>query len=747
MIGRPATPAQLLRLLFLVIALAAAPVAAFAQSAPAAPAQGAAPAPAPVTAEELDRLVSALQDDAQRARLVEQLRGLIAAQRGIEAKEETTPATLLSDISTRIDAISGEMVAAAAVIVDAPRVIGWIEREASDPDSRAFWLEVFLKLGVIFGFALFAEWALRTALRRPRRTLSNGGTRHLVLRLVLTLLRAALDALPILAFAGIAYLILPLTAPRFGTAHVATTLVSAYVTARIIAAVARIVLLPRNATPLLAQLSEETRSYLYVWIKRFAYVAVYTYAVAEGTWWLGIPGSIYALLLKTAALVLTTLAVVFVLQNRVAVSDWLRGRAYDQLVEGEASGWRILRSRLADTWHILAILYIVGIFLVYTLRIEGGFTFVLRATLLTLAVLFAARFAVGLVRRASRRGFAIGSDLKSRYPTLEARANRYLPVITAVAAVLIYAFAALAMLQAWDVESFSWFGSDVGRRLTGVAISIGTILLVALVLWEIFSSAVERYLSGVDSRGQPVARSARARTLLPLMRTSVLVVLIVLVAMVVLSELGVNIAPLLAGAGVVGLAIGFGSQALVKDVITGLFILIEDTLAVGDVVDVGKGHAGVVEAISIRIIRIRDGAGTLHAVPFSEVTSVNNMTKDYAYHVANIPLSYREDIDRVSEIIRAVGGELMADAELRPSILEPLEIVGIDRMSELGIVLQARIKTLARKQWGVGREFSRRLKQEFDRQGIEMPYAYKPNYLADIAAAEAPEKPAKAKRA
>ncbi len=119
-----------------------------------------------------------------------------------------------------------------------------------------------------------------------------------------------------------------------------------------------------------------------------------------------------------------------------------------------------------------------------------------------------------------------------------------------------------------------------------------------------------------------------------------------------LSEIGVDIAPLLAGAGVVGLAIGFGSQALVKDVITGLFILIEDTMAVGDVVDVGKGHSGVVEAISIRTIRLRDSAGALHAVPFSEVTSVANLTKDYAYVVANIGLSYREDIDRVSAVLQ-----------------------------------------------------------------------------------------------
>lgn len=735
----------LMSALFLCLAalsMAEAPPVAAQQSAATAPAQSAS---APVTEDELNRLLATLQDEKQRAQLVEQLRGLIAAQRGVEQQQEAAPATLLNELSTRIDAISGEVVAAAGVVVDAPRLIAWLHLQATDPPARAFWLEVALKLGVVFGFALFGEWLLRTLLLRPRRSLGNNASEHLVLRLLFIAMRAVLDALPILAFAGLAYLILPFTEPRFATAQVATTLVSAYVTARFIIAMARIILLPRRSASLLHGLSEETRSYLYVWIKRFAYTAVWGYSAAAGAWWLGVPGGIYAILLKLSALVVATLGVIFVLQNRGPVGDWLRGRSTPG---GTASGWRLLRNRLADTWHILAIVYIVAIFLVYALRVEGGFIFVLRGTLLSIAVILVARLIVGLVRRVSGRGFAIGNDLKTRFPTLESRANRYLPVLTMVVATLVYAFATLAILQAWTIDAFSWLNSPFGRRLTGGVISIGTVLLVALVLWEIFSSAIERYLSAVDSDGAPLARSARARTLLPLLRTSMLVVLIVLLSLIILSELGIDIGPLLAGAGVVGLAIGFGSQALVKDVITGLFILIEDQLAVGDVVDVGKGHAGVVEAISIRTIRLRDNAGAVHSVPFSEVTSISNMTRDYAYFVANVPLSYREDVDRVGDILSEVAQSLRDDAAFRPFILAPLEFIGIDKMTELGVVVQARLKTLPRKQWPIGREFNRRMKQAFDRYGIEMPYAVNPNYLADAAAEAAKrEPPAQAKTA
>src|SRR5215813_2486095 len=184
-------------------------------------------------------------------------------------------------------------------------------------------------------------------------------------------------------------------------------------------------------------------------------------------------------------------------------------------------------------------------------------------------------------------------------------------------------------------------------------------LLIALTVWEIFASAIDRYLNGIDETGIP--RRTRIRTLLPLLRTAMLSVLVVLTSLIILSHIGMDITPLLAGAGVIGVAIGFGSQALVKDIITGLFILMEDQIAVGDVVDIGKDHAGVVEAITVRTIRLRDQAGTVHTVPFSEVTTVKNLTRDFAYVVARITIPIGQDTDRVVEILHEVSEELMAD--------------------------------------------------------------------------------------
>src|SRR5579883_1847918 len=531
------------------------------------------PTPAPVSVDDLQKLVNTLQDDKARAQLVTELQGLIAAQRGAEQKQAAeNPATLLTDLSQQLDSISSEILDATAVVVDAPRLIGWLDEQASDAHARARWLGIGLKLGIVFGAAMLGEWIVRRLFRRPGAHLASRTSDALAVRFLIMLLQFVVEALPVLAFVGVAYFVLPLVQARFTSGHVAEVIIDATLTARLILAAARVLLLSSSAATLYP-LGDETRNYLYIWVRRFTGWAVYGFALAAATWWLGIPGAFYVLLLRGTLIVLAVLAVIFVLQNRVAVADILRGKPH-ATGDGAAAdrGWHRLRQRLADTWHVLAIIYIVATFGTYVLDIQGGFVFVFRATLLSIVVVVAAGLIVRSVRRLSQRGFAISADLKTRFPTLEMRANRYLPVLTLAVAVIVYFFAALTLLQAWGIAAFAWFDTNFGRRVTGGLVSI---------------------------------------------------VLVTIVGFIVLSELGVDIAPLLAGAGVVGLAIGFGSQALVKDVITGLFILLEDTMAVGEVVDVGGGHTGMVEAISIRTIKLRDQSGTVHTVPFSSVSTVD----------------------------------------------------------------------------------------------------------------------------
>jgi moderate conductance mechanosensitive channel len=668
-----------------------------------------------VTIDELERLVDTLQNDSARVKLVADLRALIAAQRG-GAAEKPAAVTFFGQLSQQVDALTGEILAGVAVVVDAPRLYGWARQQIADPAARGQWIEAALAFVLVFGVAVVAEATLRWLLARltPRLPARRSDTRPV--RALFALLGLVLDLLPILVFATIAYTALSMALePLTRTRITLSVLVTATIEARLLLCAARNILLPADTGAVFVPLDAETCNYLYIWIRRFVFWAVFGYAAPEAAWWLGAPGAVYALMLNIAGLVLALLTIVFLLQNRAPIARWIAG------TRAAASGWGRIRRSLAEIWPILAVLYVCGIYLIYALRIEGGFLYVARATTLSLVVIVGAQLLVRFIRELSRRGFAVSAELKAQFPTLEYRANRYLPILTGLTAAVVYILAALTVLQAWGIGAFAWLGSDVGRRLTGSLLSIGIVLVVAIAVWETVASAIERYLNAIDEGDLP--RRTRVRTLLPLFRTAILGVIIVMTSLIVLSHIGIDIAPLLAGAGVVGVAIGFGSQALVKDVITGLFILMEDQIAVGDVVDVGKEHAGVVEAISVRTIRLRDQAGAVHTVPFSEVTSVKNLTRDFAYAVARITIPSGQDIDGVVEILHEVSEELMADETLRPSILDPFDYQGVDTLDAISgsVVLLVRIRTIAGKQWVVGRAFNRLVKIAFDKNEIHPP--------------------------
>ena len=284
---------------------------------------------------------------------------------------------------------------------------------------------------------------------------------------------------------------------------------------------------------------------------------------------------------------------------------------------------------------------------------------------------------------------------------------------------LLNLFMILAVFQAWGISTFVWITTGLGKTFSAEIARIGGIVLVTLLLWEGMTLLMESYLGSSAEKAKPKQPSVRLRTLLSVAHNALFIVLIIRSTLVVLSDLGINIAPLLAGAGVAGLAIGFGAQKLVQNVITGIFILLEDLISVGDVVSVGNKD-GQVEAITIRTIRLRDLTGNVHTIPFSSIGPITNMTREFAYYVFDVGVSYHEDIDHVMNELAAIGQELMRDPQYAPFILEPLEVLGVDSFASDAVKIKARIKTLPIKQWDVGREFNRRMKKRFDQLAIEM---------------------------
>jgi moderate conductance mechanosensitive channel len=191
----------------------------------------------------------------------------------------------------------------------------------------------------------------------------------------------------------------------------------------------------------------------------------------------------------------------------------------------------------------------------------------------------------------------------------------------------------------------------------------------------------------------------------------------------ILDVLGIDIGPILAAAGIVGVAVGFGSQTLVQDVISGFFIFIEDQIRVGDVVEIA-GKSGLVEKITLRIVELRDSSGNVHIIRNGNITMITNMTKEYSRYVFDIGFSYHADVDTVMAVIRKVDEDMRKDPEYASSILEPIEILGLDRFADSAVMIQARTKTIPSQQWRVGREFNRRFKKAFDEHGIEIPYPH-----------------------
>lgn len=261
-------------------------------------------------------------------------------------------------------------------------------------------------------------------------------------------------------------------------------------------------------------------------------------------------------------------------------------------------------------------------------------------------------------------------------------------------------------------------------RTSGVRLLLITGASILLV--RLLSSLVNRILRLMaNGSGATISEAEkRARTMAGLLRTVGTAFIIVVAALMALREIGLDITPLLAGAGVAGLAIGFGAQSLIKDVIAGFFILMEDQFHVGDVIQVA-GVSGQVERMNLRTTIVRDLQGTVHFVPNGEIKVASNLTKEWSRAVLEVGIGYQEDLDRTLVVLAEVGGELAADAAFGPMILEPPQVLGVESLSESQVTVRLLLKTLPSKQWDVARELRRRIKNRFDREKIAIPYPHR----------------------
>ena len=266
------------------------------------------------------------------------------------------------------------------------------------------------------------------------------------------------------------------------------------------------------------------------------------------------------------------------------------------------------------------------------------------------------------------------------------------------------------------------------------AIRIAVILGVAYIATRLIVRSVPRIRRGIVRRmtrnGSNVELEKRAATIGGVFRKSVSAVIWIIAVIMALREGGFDIAPILAGAGVVGLAVGFGAQNLVRDVISGVFLLLEDQIRVNDVAVI-NGTGGLVEQINLRTTVLRGLDGTVYVFPNGSVTTLANMTHGFSYYLFDIGVAYKEDTDHVVEVLKTIADGMMREEEYKHDILEPLEVLGVDKFADSAVIIKVRIKTMPIKQWVIGREMNRRIKKEFDRLGIEIPFPHMSLYFGE----------------
>lgn len=599
-------------------------------------------------------------------------------------------------------------------LVNVPQLNKWWTQQMTVPRLTERWTALAEHGPPVVGWALLAALTFYGVLLPFRRSLRPLAQPTFAIRSRLALLRLGLGLVPIMGLLGVGLtLLMASTDLPLRARLVLQGLLFALAASRLIVVAGHVVLAAKTPTQRLLPLADGRALSLQRWLSVLGTLAVMGAWLTDAARLLDVPEEPRRLLVRLVGLVLLVGIISLVRQNRLPVAHWLRGAAV--ATPGDLLAWA--RQNLSAHWHRLTIAYLLIGYIVTVLSPRGtGFGALLQGTLSTVFIFLVINLLLyGLNRLAQRAAQA------------EARQERlplHQPVLRVLLRLLVTGGGLYLILLGWNVDFSAWMKTELMQRLTGAGVSITLATLGAVLCYEMLCSI----LNGAQSRARAglspasaIDRAARLQTLLPLIRHSAAVVLSVTVALISLSELGVNIAPLLAGAGIVGVAVGFGSQALVKDLITGLFIILEDTIHVGDVVTCGS-HTGAVESMTIRTLRLRDLNGALHVLPYSEVTGFINQTRGFAYAVMEIGVAYASDLRRVFTVLAAVGTALQQDAEMGPNILAPAEIHGVINFADSAIIVRVRLKTLPGQQWAVRFAYLLAVKERFDSEGIVIPF-------------------------
>jgi moderate conductance mechanosensitive channel len=673
--------------------------------------------PEPLTREALRDLLARLSDAEVRELLIAQL----------DKEIRTAPAPVADGY---IDEVEGEaatlreswsrMFAAAPAL---PTVPVFLANQLIGDRDPAILLVILLGIAVIFAVGCAAEWLFCHFTADLRRQMTEARPQTPLARISYAMLRFGLDLL------GVAISTAAAIATFFVFYHghvpvrrTVMMLVSAVFVTRLIALVSRFLLAPGAPSLRLVALDDHAATFLHRRIVWLAGVGAGGFMMVDLLALLGIDPHLAHLLGTIVAAVFVGMLIAMIWRAREPVARLIRGSAPEDAPESASTAQR-LRNLLAAMWPGFAILYVLVLWSMSEVTDLLGYKLAAYAGIWSLLLVLA----VPLIDAAI--GHVIRAYVEARHGLSGNEAEAYGRVARRAARILLIVAAVMLFAHLWGVSVFDFERGGVAERMVSTLVDVGLTLLVAYVGWEIAKTAIDRRLaleegptapSEVGGEGGGTGAS-RLKTLLPLFRKFLMITLTVMVIMLVLSALGVDIGPLLAGAGVVGLAIGFGAQTLVKDVISGMFFLLDDAFRVGEYIESGSIR-GTVEHISIRSLRLRHHRGALHTVPFGSLDTITNYSRDWVIDKMTVSVIYDTDLDKVKKIIKQIGKELQADPELASHIIETLKMQGVEQFGDFAIQIRLKMMTKPGEQFVIRRRAYAMIKKAFDANGIEFAF-------------------------
>ena len=713
------------------------PVPGFGKGMPGVPAET---VPDDLSADQVEPLVARMTDEAVRRVLVAELHRKAAARtassaggggigvalvqfrlrlertteaiRGLAAKLATGIAQLPSEMATSVDKLSGG-------------------RGAAGLGTLLVHLAGFLAVG------LGVHWLLSHYTAEVRRRVAAAAADGIGPRLARAAYRGAVELLPVVVFAAVTIGAAAIVYDQRGPERTfVTTYLSGAFVVFVVDVLSRFLLAPYAPGLRVVPVSDDDSRFIHRWVLALTAVGTFAWLTAGLLILTGMRLEAHLMIVMITGAIMFSMIIVLILQARDRIYRLVLGPAAGEADRTEGSG---IAARFVRAWHWIAIGYIVVVAILWALSMLsrgpssiwpaiGSIVLVGLLPILDRGVAHMLRNVLDLPseRDVTAPGDVLADDdtevVNEAELAKETSRRRTAYVLQQTARCLLGGATLVALLHVWGVDIFGMGGPNAQAAFWGAAFDIAVTLLLAYLFWQLVKSFIDPHMTTREilrSDAETTQPKTRAETLVPLLRKTLAVVLVVITVMIVLSSIGVDIGPLLAGAGVVGLAVGFGAQTLVRDVVAGIFFLIDDAFRIGEYIEFEELR-GEVEAISLRSLKMRHHRGAIHTVPFGELRSITNYNRDWVVYKMEFRLPFDTDVKKVKKLIKRIGEEMMDDPEHGPNLLQPLKSQGIGRVEDEAMILRVKFMCKPREQFTLRRIAYEKIKEAFAANGIQL---------------------------